>query len=625
MKQTKHLLGMAAALLLAASCSSDEPVDPKPQVADKDQTRYLSVAISSPAGTRAYEDGTAEESQIDNIVFCFYDLGGNFIAKTTPIADGNVTDDFNNDNTSRIWSKVVAVDLTQGQNLPAYVMAFVNPTDQTAIFDGLSLKEIEQKYIYTSLNSAEHGFPMSNSVYYGHNPFTGQTEKMMATPVTNNQLYDSMDKAQSAIDNDEVLTIHVERYSAKIGLSIAADAIKDYEELKTADGTAVKLQFVPEYWRPNAVSKTSYQTKKFALSETEGVAAYKDVVDRFKNTGMADSWNNETDHRSFWGCSPSFYKNDYPNVSDDVLDVDDPDAVETDYAVKYFSYNGIKNGVAGSANAPAFDAGSDKFGTTPAYFYSRETTTFIDAINNVETGNPVASVASVVIVGKYLVDDATDAATFYVDHNTYYPSEAEAAAALIARQNLLYTYNDATDQYAKATDADYFNVEHPKAAVRGKTPVAGRYVTLQLKGATADGLPALHFYDGTHYVAVDATNLDEVNRRLWQNVHTMEVYNNGRAFFNIPIRHLGYGQNVDPTKPLEEDGSYMWENMRRGDFGVVRNHVYTLNVKTIKGRATGLRSDDQPIVPQKDAINYYVSAKLNVLAWNIVPTQHVDL
>ena len=375
-------------------------------------------------------------------------------------------------------------------------MAFVNPTDQTAIFDGLSLKEIEQKYIYTSLNSAEHGFPMSNSVYYGHNPFTGQTEKMMATPVTNNQLYDSMDKAQSAIDNDEVLTIHVERYSAKIGLSIAADAIKDYEELKTADGTAVKLQFVPEYWRPNAVSKTSYQTKKFALSETEGVAAYKDVVDRFKNTGMADSWNNETDHRSFWGCSPSFYKNDYPNVSDDVLDVDDPDAVETDYAVKYFSYNGIKNGVAGSANAPAFDAGSDKFGTTPAYFYSRETTTFIDAINNVETGNPVASVASVVIVGKYLVDDATDAATFYVDHNTYYPSEAEAAAALIARQNLLYTYNDATNQYTKATDADYFNVEHPKAAVRGETPVAGRYVTLQLKGATADGLPALHFYDG---------------------------------------------------------------------------------------------------------------------------------
>ena len=625
MKQTKHLLGMAAALLLAASCSSDEPVDPKPQVADKDQTRYLSVAISSPAGTRAYEDGTAEESQIDNIVFCFYDLGGNFIAKTTPIADGNVTDDFNNDNTSRIWSKVVAVDLTQGQNLPAYVMAFVNPTDQTAIFDGLSLKEIEQKYIYTSLNSAEHGFPMSNSVYYGHNPFTGQTEKMMATPVTNNQLYDSMDKAQSAIDNDEVLTIHVERYSAKIGLSIAADAIKDYEELKTADGTAVKLQFVPEYWRPNAVSKTSYQTKKFALSETEGVAAYKDVVDRFKNTGMADSWNNETDHRSFWGCSPSFYKNDYPNVSDDVLDVDDPDAVETDYAVKYFSYNGIKNGVAGSANAPAFDAGSDKFGTTPAYFYSRETTTFIDAINNVETGNPVASVASVVIVGKYLVDDATDAATFYVDHNTYYPSEAEAAAALIARQNLLYTYNDATNQYTKATDADYFNVEHPKAAVRGETPVAGRYVTLQLKGATADGLPALHFYDGTHYVAVDATNLDEVNRRLWQNVHTMEVYNNGRAFFNIPIRHLGYGQNVDPTKPLEEDSSYMWENMRRGDFGVVRNHVYTLNVRTIEGRATGLRSDDQPIVPQKDAINYDVSAKLNILAWNIVPTQEVEL
>lgn len=629
MKQIKHLLGMAAMLLFAASCSSDEPVDPVNPVVDKDQTRYLSVAISSPAGTRVdYSDGEENESAIDHIVFVFYDQDGNYLSHTDAIEDGTITDDLNNDNISRFWSRVVSVDLVQGQNMPAYVVAFVNGSDLTAVYDQKSLDDLRSYVITASLNTTTGNFPMSNSVYYDVNPFTGQKEKIMATPILNSQLFDTKAKAEAAItaNADGILEIYVERYAAKIGLTVKGIEPK---KLKSSDdGSEVSLSFVPEYWRPNAVDYKSYVTKKFALPDTQDeIASFTDVDNRFATSGMP-TWNDETNHRSYWGCSPSYYKNTYPNVSDDVDDLegrggDDPS--KKSYDVKYFSYNEIKNGInttdVSFAKGIAYNA--DAADGKQGYFYTRETTTYIEAIKNVETGNPVASVASVVLVGHYLVDDATTPATFYVKGETYYADEAKAKAAFIASQQLLFKDDQGTK--VSATDADLFVVEHPKKAVRGTTPVAGRFVTLQLKAVPT---PAIYYRNGSTYEVVTADNINNVNRMLWQGVHTMEVFNNGRGFFNIPIQHLGYPTTPTAAKAaglIDDKGNYQWDKMRLGDFGVVRNHAYNINVTGIKGLATGLRDDNQPIVPPKDAVDYYVAAKLNVLAWAVVPQQDVEL
>ena len=617
MKQIKHLLGMAAVLFFAA-CSTDEPVDPVNPVVDKDQTRYLSVAISSPAGTRAYDDGDAAESKINEIVFCFYDIDGNNIYTTVPVTDGNQADNPPaNDNVTKIWSKVVAIDLVQGQNMPAYVMAFVNPINKGDI-ERLTLKDLED--VTRTKVKSNLGFAMSNSVYFGINPFTGKMEKMMATPIHQTQMFESEKAAEEAIaatDDKGVIAIHVERYAAKIGLTIAEDKIEDYP-VTDKEGNQLKLKFVPEFWRPNAISKETYITKKFKLQGETSVPTYDMMKERFDGTGMETNWNNMDHFRSFWACSPSYYANKFPMVSDDV---DDLDGNTEDYDVKYFTYDEIKDGVA----ANDFDKGSDDFkGNT--YFYSRETTTAIDAIRNIETGNPVASVASVVIVGHYTVDGEEVTGAFYLDHGKYYGNVDDAKEAFIARQSVLFVM-DENNEYQKADDPALFNVAHPKKTVRGETNVAGRFVTLQLKEVPTN----VFFYgekeDGTRgYIAVDADNIDYANRLLWQGVHTFEIFNEGRAFFNIPIKHLGFDVNTDPNEPLvDEEGNYNWNYMRRGDFGVVRNHVYNINVTGITGLATGLRSDDQPIVPPKDAVNYYVAAKLNVLAWNVVPTQNVEL
>ena len=179
-------------------------------------------------------------------------------------------------------------------------------------------------------------------------------------------------------------------------------------------------------------------------------------------------------------------------------------------------------------------------------------------------------------------------------------------------------------QGSKPAPADWFVVEHPKKAVRGETKVAGRYVTIQL--ATAQG----YVYDITAdggkgaYVPLTSAKLAEVNKQIWSQANTVEMFKDGLAFFYVPVRHLGF----DATRaqhPNMDDGKYVWENSEIGDYGIVRNHAYSMTINSITGLGTGLRDENQPIVPPKDEVNYYVAARLNILAWNVVPQWSVDL
>lgn len=617
--KTKLFLGAAAGLLLA-SCAQKENLDPsRNDVVEYDQTRYLSVSLSSPSSTtKVFEDGAVEESVVKELIFVFYDKDGRPTGNLKTFNDSELDNQFNpsNDpNVTKFWTSVVPIEMLQGQNVPAYVMCFVNPINSQSLSTS-TLVDIEGS-TREAVVSNTGAFPMSNSVYYGTDPLTGRLGRLMATPVKSDQLFDSESAALAAANDGQALDIYVERYAAKIGIDLLADAIDPYE----IDGHT--LTFVPEFWRPNAIDEEMFVTKTFGLRPNAGeefdptkTPSYDEMNKAFAAPGWT-AWNDEANHRCYWACSPSYYNNEYPSVSDDI---DDFENNGKDYSLKYFSYNEIKADNKSKKYNDGFST-ADRTG----YFYSRETTTAIEAINDVTNGNPAASVASAVIVGHYLVDGEA-ASTFYLDtHNKkYYADEAAAKEMLLGRQGIVFAASDGK-ALAGTAQADYFAVEHPKAAVRGETPVAGRYVTLQLAPSAVGNL---YIYGGTDgetgdvvYTPVTEENIAEVNKQLWAQVNTLEIFNNGRGFFNIPIRHLGF----NPARCLTADGKYDWEQARRGDYGIVRNHVYNINVTGIKGLATGLRSDDQPIVPPKDNVNYYVAARLNILAWNVVNTWSVEL
>lgn len=664
MKKGLLLSGAIGLLALGlASCSSDEPAPFENEKVTADETRYLSVSLCSPTNymTRAgeFEDGTAAESAISNMMFVFYDGSGAPTGTSVRLSGNKATNGWVNDatnaNITKFWTSVIPVEMTQGQNKPVYVMCFINPVDIAGLTT-MTLDEIdalERKAVKSEVDGNEY-FAMSNSVYYGNNPITGQSNvRVMATPIVDGQLFATEDEAMATLAADATaaqkalaLDIYVERYAAKIGVTMAPAAIQPYAvkiagATPDADLTDGSITFTPAYWRPNAVDLTTYVTKGFNTTAGGGdattPATFNEMNNAFANTGMSGTnndgqglagWNDATNHRSYWACSPSYYAENYPTVSDDITDVClTAQGNDYPYDVQYFSYAQL---VAAYEGAPiAWDATAGFAGTN--YFYSRETTATIGKLTAPETNNKAVP-AAVNIIGNYKLTGATGAnQNFYFygksEGKDVYYTDANIEQAMIANQHVIFT-DDKGETYA--TNIDSYVVEHPSKEVRGDQKVAGRLVTLQINPENMEGL---YFWNGTAFTAITDANIVAANQLLWASASTAQKFFNGLAYFAVPIRHLGWGNNVPDDKPLTVAGSgdngrglsINWPNLRRGDLGLVRNHVYNIEVTGVTGLGIGLASETQPMVPPMDPDNYYVAARLNVLAWRVVPTSTVTL
>lgn len=643
MTKSNLLFGAAIALAagMLAGCSKEPAAENQIQTVDRDQTRYLNVTIANPSaiGTRAantdFVNGSATENFVKNMTFVFYDAQGlptgQAVDKSFTTNEGNgFTNNGNPNNVEKIWSETIEVNLTQGENLPAQVVAFINTT-ATADIKTASLADLDNILRQRVRTEKDNHFLMSNSVYYGSNPVTGETNvRVFATPISTDQLFTSAAEAEAA--PTKTVDIYVERYAARVTLDIDKDQIADFEGVN-----GYKLTFVPEAWRVNATDLEMYMVKRFGLINTDESVNYDPTLTALNNQ-LKWEWNDSGNFRSYWATSPSYYLNSYPTVSDDITDVVANNAHNATYpyAEHYFNYSQFISGDVEGTDAVFSPAitwdGTNGFNDAP--FYARETTTASRAWTRTGAGyNPLATMPSAVIVGHYKLTpttegaaEITDKTTFYLygktgnKHNLYF--EDGIKAAMIANQNVVLTRTgDARNGYTYTAydGAAAFTVEHPSAAVRkvkgnNETKVAGRLVALQLNGVP-NGL--YYFNTATKaYEEITAANINQVNSDLLT-VGYATRYGNGLAYFNIPIEHLGGA--------VKADGKYNFANCPAGSFGVVRNHAYTINVTEIKGLATALRDETQPIVPPVDAANYYINAKLNILSWRVVPTQNVTL
>lgn len=672
-KTFRFLSGCAiAALMLGglASCEDDPIVDDGNKVATTDVDQWMAVTVSAPKSNpfgRAanYENGSYKESIINSMHFFFFNDKGEPAASMKEVK--NLGEQLNSNNVTKIASVVVKVSSSQGANLPTQTICFINLTnDQAKDLQGLSIDDIRNEVVNSFAN--DNNFIMSNSVYFGPSPLTGNTERICATPVVG-KLFDTETEATNAIKGNgkPIVDIYVERLAAKIGLNLEAKNIEGYElvygnnPMNNGAYNKVTLKFTPEYWFVNAVSKQEYITKRYGTSKDNMKPSYQQIADAFVTDGAgmmsADKnthlWNDPTLYRSYWGCSPSYYTATYPSIAEDYNDT---------YPIRYYSYNDIKNSTATDISKIAiqttdgsfsYDAGTTSSNTgddgkititgtdASGCLYVPETTTTINAIRS--GSNNAATVASAVIVGKYsytIGDDNTEHEVgkddaFFIDTNrrveidvtadgtttketrgVFYTNTTAALTAFAKLQDVVYS----DDQGTRCEDASKFVFVHPSG-------VAARLFALQIP--TGDNLPTgLYYYDGG-YKTITKDNVDAVNARLIQSPGYINKYDNGHAMFTIPIHHLGWDINVVKTgenaKPLiDNNGAYLWKNMRIGDLGIVRNHVYVINVKSIGGLGTAI-IDNQPIVPPVDYVEQWLAVKLNVLSWRAVPPQNVDL
>lgn len=114
---------------------------------------------------------------------------------------------------------------------------------------------------------------------------------------------------------------------------------------------------------------------------------------------------------------------------------------------------------------------------------------------------------------------------------------------------------------------------------------------------------------GKTYYRKDASSPTGYTALTTENISTYpaEVRKDGKAYYYIPIRHLG----AATTNPAY--------------YGVVRNHWYKVKVNSLKGFGTPVYDDTKTIIPTiPDDSNTYLAAQIHVLQWRVVP-QEVNL
>ncbi|MDE5793537.1 MAG: fimbria major subunit [Muribaculaceae bacterium] len=682
MKKT-YLYGAVALGLLFTGCSSENVIENG--VGDvtlgTDNDYYVSLRISGDvpgAGTRSatdngtpdasdFEAGSGTESQVNSAYFVFYDVDGNVIGDVTPIELDNskwVTD-VETGSVEKYYKSVVKVSAKKGDKQPSQVICYINPVNNGNL--NVSLKDIQTLQLETAVKGGNI-FPMSNSVYYTATTGEGSETPRIAVPLTMDvNLFSTEAQAEEANANNQCAQIYVERYATKLSFDATTATQDDFvtgQRMWSDDGqeytdhNTITLQFIPQYWAVNAESKKTYVIKSFREESTDGgilpnnysFNALNDII----NTGLTGdntwTWNAPSFNRSYWGMSPAYFTNKYPEVSSD-LDMDNHSEPQ-----KYISYNELKAGTKGFA--------ADV--TAPQYF--KETTVGSIAL---QSKNPAAAVASVIYVGKYKMKlnntDLPDETGFYtylsgpVDDKPddqpyiYFENQANSVASAVAggesmlkrffiQCNILYKkVGDSYEPYELENGlgfnalTEYLDISEltpeEKAAYDGnsETELKLQHNARTLRFKKAPGVDENIYvltYNGYRQVVDRVTNEDtqislvNANIALARNVGYALYYTSGHAYFNIPVKHFGWYRKGNTNK---DDAAIDWNAVRVGDFGMVRNHSYSVEVNKIVGLASGIGGDDVELVPPSFSQDYYMSYTVHILKWAVVPTQKVDL
>lgn len=644
MNVLKKFIVPALALGMLASCSDDNKFDgPENGNTDVDRVQYLNISIvndgsfgraSYPIGEGNYEDGTGDENAIKNIYLAFYDASGNFVTSVGPKAVTDFTksqDPEHNITVESVLSAVIPIDLEKGASDPAYVMCYINPV-QTAATPGLNdqlgaptigdIKNIKRANVSKPADaddkSANNYFGMSNSVYYD----ATTKELVNATPIPDGALKLKEEEAKTATP----IKIFVERYAAKVTVSYEG---ANNNSVGLNEGDKYKLTFNVENWYLNAREKEYFVSKNYTKTVSgDGLGAMGAESADFNtlNAELFSGWNAPELHRSFWARSVSYFEEDYPNVSDDVIYNGD----KGNFTLDYFSYNQIVNGTDDKQKV-GLESGKA--------IYALENTIGLNALKSAT--NTLAALSSVVLVGNYTLEGYDANTTFYVRENkVYFDTEVKEGDVTIYegllgnKQNAILqvevdTQNDKGEtvkgyKYVDGSEEDLlsiFEVYHPF----GKTENAVS-VGVKEKGLTETQIKAAKLYYLSSGVRKPIENVEDVkamNSLLLANIGVMDAYKGGKAYYSIPIHHLGWQR---PDNANKDAATIDWTKVKEGDFGIVRNHTYTINITEMgNGLAIGIFNPNQPIVPEKNKTTWYGNYQLRILSWRIVPTQNVKL
>lgn len=654
MKKRSFLLAGLAALFMASCSDNDLPQGNEQQVIERGYQGYLKVSIANPAsgnsrainsGTDEYEDGIDDkdgfqENKIDEILFVFYNNIGQYVAhsrmRNENYDTGNADDydgtwkdtdksDSNSASIESVIKLIVPVGVNANNYEPTHVMAYINPTQKGMNENKTNklseISNVKRNYCFSTKTVSNNGnaeeevpkenkdkrFLMSNSVY-----FDKDSKMVMATDI-----HGKLKKTEEEADKETAIEIYVERLAAKV--QVLKDA--DFEKNVSTPVAEKTLKFDIKGWKLNATAKQGYLVKGFG-------GKTKAQIDE-ELASFVNSWNDVTNSRSYWADGVNYANGVYPKITTDVLD-DRKKGNDANLSLHYYNYNEV---IAGGQ-------------TWNGVEYCLEHTVDNKTLTSPEEK---AALTSVIIVGEYHVMDGDNPmkkkdkdgndTEEYVDFYRYGKVggngtdkdnwkiflEDDILQELAKDQYILYIKNSdyvEDDENSKThilfrenTNniklSGVFEMARPENIIANANRVVpGRYRFLQLKDKENIEKDKFFVLKEGEFVDITATDvdMDELNTNLFESTHSAEFYNGGKAYFSVPIEQFGMTNGTIAV----------------GTYGIVRNHSYKITVDGINGMGTGIGDPENPIVPPTETLEYYVSAKINVLAWRVA-SQKVTL
>lgn len=592
----------AAPLCLTGCINDDEPWEEEEKFELTEGTEYyIGVDINVPSATDLGEQesradtelGEYTESAISSMLFLFYNKNGAIVGASKV--------DVVNKWPNTTYRLTVPVKVLPGQAVedatPVQIVAIANPPFN---YDDYlcSLKSLtDLKLKYSDVRKSTQGGPrfmMSSSVYYANGNIR------IAVPVSRSDFHTQQAEAESASDPVE---IDLERAVARVDMRL-----RPHWDSSEGNNTIF-------YWNENGGVNANAQSARLGLTifnwdisgkEDETYLIKNFRAPDFSNSpmtfaqanagfgGLTDpAWNDPDNRRSYWACSPSYYN---------------------EQGLEFFNATSKLNECRLAYCQPGSELPLEE-----AYFL--ESTTSLDALGR----SNMSAVPTAIVIGQYEAGgytqvDKYDAGKpdFYLRRwerrhaspmNFYYPTDEQMIKAfLTANDGFIYTLNVGNTGIGwSPINKDFYRRDLFEIINCSYMHLSSNYVTLQLRtdskpeearlclkvSDTGNNSEDFVFISSNPDRSNNQISISEANKLIANyyaetDMKYVEKFTRGLTYFAIPIKHLWEGEN-----DIEDTG---WTPMV-GQYGLVRNHHYTIEVTGVNGIGHAIANPDGLIKP----------------------------
>lgn len=585
----KHLFGIMMLAGLLVSCSNDsDPTIETEQEGSERSMAYMAVSIRSgeSATSRAdFEKDTEQESKIKNIAFYFFDKEGAPVSvndHSTNVYVYSKESDIQPSQkietgqpTNRITDAIVVLRNLNG-HYPYSMLTVVNPYEPTKMANKTKDEMLSSvdSYSYANMNDRKY-FTMTNSVYF-------ESDSIVNVTNIDGMTYKTKDLAEAS-----PMQVYVERTLAKFVVT----GQNVYDNLETdntipasnigEDGSEITIKAKIIGW---TVTGGLYKKTATAGVSTEDDAALlvgaipnsflvkkisKDwsssSSDPFVGTSAPSNtlWNSNDYKRSFWAISP-----ESPDLE-----------FKHQYSAKSF--------------------GQEIGDTHPQYFVE-------NTLQKKSTDNGLLNRPKLIVRVKFM--NGTDSIVPAKWAGKMYTLKGlQNAIALSLKSQLKLEKVSTPPTTTEKTIEAYISFTQNE---KNKPYISSAVFDFEkFNNRTApDNDFHLKFLDGDNWVEYNNSSEDHKSKieAIMKNVVPAYIWSYG-GYYYMGVKHLG------------EAGSI-------GEYGIVRNHVYKYDIKSIKGLGTPICNPDiiiDPVRPSDD--ESFIAAQLNVLSWRIVKHEDVNL